>query len=113
MFYGGTMKVDDVIYCDKCENAILLDPNPDRALNIAMTGGYGMFIDLEMIELLFCHSCVVELFRTIPSLSGDKLGGQHSVSTYSDDYPLCCEYSWTFKNDETVFGTKENFKGRE
>lgn len=107
------MEVEDKIYCDKCESAIPLDPNPDRALNITMTGGYGMFIDLEIIELLFCHSCVVELFRTIPSLSGDKLGGQHSVSTNSDDYPLCCEYSWTFKNDETVFGTKENFKERE
>ena len=110
------MKVDDVIYCDKCESAIQLNPNPDRALNITMTGGYGMFIDLEMIELLFCHSCVIELFRSIPSLSADKLGGQHSVSALSNDYPLCCEYSWKFKNDETneiVLGTKENFEGKE
>ena len=107
------MKVDDVIYCDKCENAILLDPNPDRALSITMTGGYGMFIDLEMFELLFCHSCSVELLRTIPNLSGDRIGGQHSVSHFSEDYPLCCEYSWTFDNDRTVIGTKENFKGRE
>lgn len=105
------MNVNDIIYCDKCENSIEINPNPDRSLNISITGGYGMFIDSEMIELLFCHDCSVELFRSIPNLSSDKIYAQHSVSNKSKDYPLCCEYSWSFDdNKEMVYGTEENFK---
>lgn len=103
------MKFDGIIYCDKCENSIEMNPNPERSLNISITGGYGMFIDLEMVELLFCHDCSLELFRSIPSLSRDKMNAQHSVSFKSPGYPLCCEYSWTFEGDETIYGTKENY----
>lgn len=103
------MKFDEIIYCDKCENSIKIDPNPDRSLNISITGGYGMFIDLEMVELLLCHDCSLEFFRSIPSLSSDKFGAQHSVSCQSEEYPLCCEYSWAIQDDEVVYGTKENY----
>ena len=105
------MKIDEIVYCDKCENKIPLNPNPDNALELRLTGGYGMFVDLMEIDLTFCHKCAVELFRTIPSLSQDKIGGLHSVSYKSDDYPLCCEYSWKFEDesDKVVLGTKEHF----
>lgn len=117
------MKVNDMQYCDKCESLIPQDSssNPDRALELRLDGGYGMFMDLTHIDLLFCHSCAVEFFRSIPFLTNDKINGMHSVSWKSSDYPLCCEYSWTIsesnKVDEhghriTEFGTKEHFDNR-
>ena len=117
------MIVDGIEYCDKCESIIPTDRlYQDNALDITLTGGYGMFMDLLTVELIFCHSCAVEFFRTIPMLSADKMNGLHSVSIHNEDYPLCCEYSWTFdenaKRDENgkievIYGTKEHFdKGR-
>lgn len=113
------MRVDGITYCDKCESIINHDINEDRALDIRITGGYGMFIDTLSIDLLFCHSCSVELFRSIPSLSPDKINGMHSVSYKDKDYPLCCEYSWTidseseerdeYGNRPVILGTKEHF----
>jgi hypothetical protein len=113
MFHGGTMKFEEEIYCDKCESQIFLQPNPDNALNLKLTGGYAMFVDLTEIDLTFCHDCTVELFRSIPSLSADKIGSQHSVRTDSKDYPLCCEYSWTYENNQVVLGTKTHFDNKE
>jgi hypothetical protein len=103
------MKINEIDYCDKCENEIRADINPDRALYLTLEGGYAMFMDLKTFDLIFCHKCAVEFFRTIPSLSQDKANGLHSVSYKDDDYPLCCEYAWTFENDETILGTKEHF----
>jgi hypothetical protein len=107
------MESKETVICDKCNSTIEFNPNPDNALYVTLTGGYGMFIDLEMVELLFCHSCAVELFRTVPNLSADKMRGSHSVANDNKDYPLCCEYSWGIENDETIYGTEEHFKGRE
>lgn len=109
------MILDDIYYCDKCESIIDSDLglNPDRALELHLDGGYGMFVDLTKIDLLFCHSCSVEFFRTIPSLSADKINGMHSVSYKSKDFPLCCEYSWMIEeNNEVKLGAKENFDNR-
>lgn len=106
------MKIDEIVYCDKCENQIPLNPNPDNALELQLTGGYGMFIDLTEIDLIICHDCAVEFFRSIPQLSSDKINGMHSVAFNNKHYPICCEYGWHTVNNETVFGTKEDFDRR-
>ena len=106
------MKFEEKTYCDKCESVIEINPNPDRALCLTLTGGYGMFIDSDLVSLIFCHNCSVEFFRMIPQLSQDKFNGQHSVAYDDKDYPLCCEYSWMFDDKKIIFGSKENFKGR-
>lgn len=117
------MKFNDMCFCDKCESLIPNDSscNPDRALTLRLDGGYGMFIDLTTINLIFCHDCAVEFFREIPSLTPDKINGMHSVSCKSNDYPLCCEYSWTISESDVFdenenripkLGTKEDFDKR-
>jgi hypothetical protein len=99
--------IDDKYFCHKCESIIPENLNPDRALCFTITGGYGMFVDLEKIELIFCHDCSVEFFRSIPSLSSDKINGQHTISSKGQ----CCEYSWNIDDDlNTVFGKKEDFQ---
>jgi hypothetical protein len=112
------MVVDGIEYCDKCESVIENRFYQDRAMDIRLTGGYGMFMDLMDVELIFCHSCSVEFFRSIPKLSPDKVNGMHSVPYDAVDYPLCCEYSWSFNKIgeghqyETIHGTKEDFDKR-
>lgn len=109
------MVVDGIEYCDKCESVIQNRYYQDRAMDIRLSGGYGMFMDLIDVELIFCHSCSVEFFRSIPKLSSDKMNGMHSVPYDAPDYPLCCEYSWCIvrtgedNQREAVNGTKEDF----
>ena len=115
------MVVDGIEYCDKCESVIPNNYYQDRAMDIHLSGGYGMFMDLTDVELIFCHSCSVEFFRSIPKLSSDKINGLHSVPYNAVDYPLCCEYSWTIDMDSeknengnrrTIDGTREDFDKR-
>lgn len=112
------MVVDGIEYCDKCESVI---PNfwyQDRCLTLQLGGGYGMFMDLIYVELIFCHTCAVNLFRSIPQLSADKLNGLHSVPHNHEDGELCCEYCFTFgeldgnNHHEVILGTKEDFDKR-
>lgn len=109
------------VICDMCENKFEEDdcnPNiPDRGMDVILGGGYGLFHDdvdngCQKIIIL-CHTCSLKLVRMIPKFANEK--GWHSVSYNSDDYPLCCEYSWTFaeNSDETIYGTKEHFDSKD
>lgn len=105
-----------LIKCDMCE----IESNcnngeiPERGLSVNLLGGYGLFhddIDNQCVKnIILCHDCSLKLIRMIPKFADDK--GWHSVSYRSDEYPLCCEYSWTFEKNtlKTIYGTKENYK---
>lgn len=118
-----------VIQCEMCEQYVKTEyqgshndkfyPFIERGSQITITGGYGEFIDLTKVQALLCHDCTLMLFRMIPKLK--NLKGMHSVSIYDENYPLCCEYSWTFsetlditsnEEPETIYGSVENFKSQ-
>lgn len=109
-----------IIICDMCEKEYESDEfnpsTPDRGLDLYLVGGYGLFHDdIENKcekKVILCHACSLKLVRMIPKFANEK--GWHSVSIHSDEYPLCCEYSWTFEDGttETVYGTKDHFDNR-
>lgn len=109
-----------MIICDMCENKFEQDDYnsniPDRGMDVILGGGYGLFHDdienrCQKIVIL-CHDCSLKLVRMIPKFADEK--GWHSVSYKAKDYPLCCEYAWTFEDGttETVYGTKNHFDNR-
>lgn len=97
----------DVIQCEMCEKYVKTEfqghdyPFADGGSEIEIIGGYGQFYDAlsddEIIKATLCHDCTLKLFRSIPKLK--NLRGLHSVSYLSENYPLCCEYSWTIDQD--------------
>lgn len=113
----------DVIQCEMCEKYVKTEmqgsnyPFADGGSQIEIYGGYGEFYDSfgdnQNITVTLCHDCTRELFLSIPKLK--KYRGGHSVSVYSKNYPLCCEYSWTIDKEtgEVVYGTEENFSPQE
>lgn len=108
-----------MIECDMCERQFEDDEynsgTPERGLEVSLIGGYGLFHDdIENHcekKIVLCHDCSLKVIRMIPKFADDK--GWHSVSYKSEDYPLCCEYSWSFEEGttNTIYGTKQHYKG--
>jgi len=110
----------NITICDMCQKQYEVDefnaPTPERGLDVYLIGGYGLFHDdIEnscQKKITLCHDCSLKLIRMIPKYANQK--GWHSVSYRANDYPLCCEYSWTFEEGttETIYGTKDHFDKR-
>ena len=104
--------MSDTVKCDICEQEFSNHNGgvPDRGLDIIFSGGYGLFhddIDNRCIKsIVSCHDCSLKIIRMIPKFANDK--GWHSVQECDDNYPLCCEYSWTLDTatGQPVFGIK-------
>lgn len=105
------------VKCDMCEKEFK-DENggtPERGLDVYLVGGYGLFHDdIENRcekKIVLCHGCSLKIIRMIPKFADDK--GWHSVSYKAEDFPLCCEYSWSFEEGttNTIYGTKQHYKG--
>ena len=65
----------------------------DNALEMKLTGGYGMFVDdweTGPLEVVICHDCAVKLFNLFPALQEFANGG-HPME--NKDNP-CCEHAW-------------------
>lgn len=95
--------------CDKCEIEFPHDYNsikrevPDNGLYVKLIGGYGLFndpLDENDLSLVLCHDCCVEFFRTIPKFK--KLKGLHVSHRYDERQPFCCEYSWSWDEEENA-----------
>ena len=67
----------------------------DNALEVRLTGGYGMFVDdweTGPLNAILCHDCAVRLFNLFPAFREFANGG-HPKDHKNIDNP-CCEYAW-------------------
>ena len=95
MFNGLMLNGVGIHVCPECNgiSEAQSSTQPDNALDIQLSGGYGMFIDdydTEFAETL-CHDCVVKLARLFPNTVGKYLQKAHPFNG-----ERCCEFTWTF-----------------
>lgn len=112
---------EKMVKCDMCENHFRSYNGgvPERGMDIHFGGGYGLFHDADlkshMESVILCHDCALVVIRMFPKFRYQK--GWHSVSVDANDYPLCCEYSWTFERQDgklnLIYGGKNHFDKRE
>jgi|688.fasta_scaffold1129154_2 hypothetical protein len=85
---------------------------PVNGFDIRLNGGYNEFNDNfeATVQFLMCHDCVVKMFEYFPGMG--RAIGKGCHPTINKDNTPCCEWSWTWlnENDALHFANKVDGK---
>lgn len=98
--YSHTFSPEKCAKCGAISEETYHGMLPDRGLIVILDGYENGFYDnyiFEPIKLFFCHECSIELWSSIPVISGIR--GLHGLGIDEDH---CCNYSYDFDDEGSV-----------